>query len=100
MRTIGWSSCALATASIACVGWIVLGSAAARAQLFALEFPLDGLGENIVTMVVPLFLSSLAVALAVVSIGWRSGRWGLGVATASWAVNLAVLGRAGLKYLF
>jgi hypothetical protein len=100
MRTIGWSACALGTASVACVGWIVLGSAAARAQLFALEFPLDGLGENVMAMVVPLLLSSLAVTLAVVSIRQRSGRWGLGVATASWAINLAVLGRAGLKYLF
>ena len=86
--------------SIAFMVFVVFSVPSARHQLLALDFPLTGLGEGVLGMLVPIVLSTLSVIAGLVAVRRKIGRVALIAASCSWLLIWAILGKPGFYHLF
>jgi hypothetical protein len=102
MKALAFTSIACSIGALASLIFVVVADRDSLNQFLSFDFPLTGLGEGIIVMIVPLFLSLASIPLgiwpvirnsqvAIVSIviGW-----------VSFILCLVFLGDEGLSYLF
>jgi hypothetical protein len=100
VKLVSWAAIALAAASIAFSVYVVVSSPRALAQFRANDFPLTGLGEGVIAMLLPILLSSLSCLLAVPTVRRKLGQAAMIVSVCSWLVVWKILGSQGFHHLF
>jgi|SRR5688572_16269273 len=100
MKVIAWIGLGLGLGSIIFSIIIVLSSADAMAQVRALEFPLTGLDEGVIAMLLPILLAAISGLAGIVSFRRKIGRVAILVAALSWLLLWAILGLPGFYHLF
>jgi hypothetical protein len=100
MKVIAWVALVLGAASIIFSVLIIGSSSGAMAQLHEGDFPLTGLGESVIAMLLPILLSTIAALGSIVTVRRRLGQVSLGVTLLSWFILWKALGSAGFHHLF
>jgi hypothetical protein len=100
VKLMSWTALILAVASIGFSVYVVASSPRALEQLRAGDFPLTGLGESVIAMLLPILLSTLSVALAAFTLRRRLGQVAMLLGACSWLVLWKVLGLQGFHHLF
>jgi len=100
MKPIAWVALVLGVASVILSVYIVSESPRALEQLKNREFPLTGLGEGVIAMLLPILLSIISCLLGVFTLRRRLGQVAFGIGVCSWLVLWKILDTAGFHYLF